>query len=64
MKAHKMKSEESCSVELRDWFAIHAPEPPAWWLNQQRASAGSDLQQLARWRWVWADAMLTERNPS
>ena len=23
-------------VDLRDWFATHAPEPPAWWLNQQR----------------------------
>ena len=51
-------------VDLRDWFATHAPEPPEWWLTQQREAGRGDLQQLARWRWIWADAMLNERNPS
>lgn len=47
-------------VELCDWFATHAAEPPQWWLTQHRAGDG-DLRQLARWRWIWADAMLSER---
>jgi hypothetical protein len=48
-------------VDLRDWFATYAPEPPDWWLSQQRGMGAGDLQQLVRWRWVWADAMLSER---
>jgi len=52
------------SIDLRDWFATHAPEPPRWWLTQQRGTGDGDLRQLARWRWIWADAMLTERKAS
>ena len=61
------KAEEgamSQPVELRDWFATHAREPPQWWLTQQRSAGDDDLRQLGRWRWIWADAMLVERKAS
>jgi hypothetical protein len=51
-------------VDLRDWFAIHAPEPPEWWLKQQQQIGVSDLQRLIKWRWVWADEMIAGREPS
>lgn len=48
-------------VDLRDWFATHAPEPPLWWLSQQRQTGMGDLEQLVRWRCIWADAMMAGR---
>jgi hypothetical protein len=45
-------------VDLRDWFAIHGPEPREWWLKQQQQIEASDLQLMVKWRWVWADAMI------
>jgi hypothetical protein len=54
-------------MTLRDYFAAHAPPPPAWWLNRydQCFSSAPDLgtaaQHLAQWRFAYADAMLAER---
>ena len=43
--------------DLRGWFATHAPEPPQWWLSQQRQFEANDLQLIVKWRWVWAEAV-------
>ena len=66
MKTMKNKIDDESSlvllpVDLRDWFATHAPAPPEWWLKQQQQIGASDLQLLVKWRWVWADAMLAGR---
>lgn len=43
-------------MSLRDYFAAHAPEPPAAWHGGDRTIA-----DCIAWRWHYADAMLKER---
>ncbi len=44
-------------MTLRDWFATHAPTPPAtWW-----GGARPDLAGYALWNYQYANAMLAER---
>jgi hypothetical protein len=40
----------------RDYFAAHAPEPPASWRGGDRG-----LVDVIAWRWWYADAMLKAR---
>ena len=51
-------------MTLRDYFAAHAPETPSWWMNGYKESL-TDLmlvgEHISRWRWVYADEMLKER---
>lgn len=50
-------------MSLRDYFAAHAPPPPEGWLRFEK-KAGDLVQyaaDLALWRRLYADAMLTER---
>lgn len=45
-------------MELRDWFASVAPEPPAlWWGN-----GAADCAGYALWAYQYADAMMAARN--
>ena len=44
-------------MSLRDYFAIHAPEPPmSWWGGDMITCAG-----YALWNYQYADTMLAER---
>lgn len=47
----------SAGMTLRDYFAAHAPEPPAEWRGGDRR-----LLDVIVWRYWYADAMLKERN--
>lgn len=52
--------EAAPGMSLRDWFATHAPEPPArWWGGGSTNCAG-----FALWNYQYADAMLSEREKS
>jgi len=48
-------------MTLRDHFATYAPEAPAWWWWQQGMSENASVADMARWNYVWADAMLKAR---
>jgi hypothetical protein len=50
-------------MTLRDWFATHAPPPPAWWLDQYGAttSLNEHGKLIADWNWAYADSMLAAR---
>jgi hypothetical protein len=41
-------------MELRDWYALHAPPPPGWWKVRTPLD-------LARWSWTYADSMIRTR---
>ncbi len=43
-------------MTLRDYFAAHAPEPPAAWRGGDKK-----LSDIIAWRWWYADAMLKAR---
>jgi len=43
-------------MSLRDYFAVHAPNPPDWWMHD-----ANNEDQFYKWRWHYADAMLAER---
>ena len=43
-------------MTLRDYFAAHAPEPPASWHGGAKG-----LSDVIEWRWWYADAMLKAR---
>jgi hypothetical protein len=45
---------------LRDYFAGHAPEMPAWWVRNYPITDDS-MEIFVAWRWYYADAMLAER---
>jgi hypothetical protein len=44
-------------MTMRDYFAAHAPEPPASWCGGCQT-----LQETIDWRWIYANAMLKARN--
>jgi hypothetical protein len=44
-------------MTLRDYFAAHAPPVPDWYIKMRN----SDMEDLIKWRWYYADAMLAER---
>ena len=44
-------------MSLRDYFAAHAPDVPAWW----RAAPLDAVANMTAWRWAYADAMLEAR---
>lgn len=50
-------------MTLRDYFAAHAPERPAWF--ERICVGGSHYEDLmvcnARWRYHYADSMLRQR---
>ena len=50
-------AENEHGMTLRDYFAAHAPEPPALWHGGDRG-----LHDIIEWRWWYADAMLAARN--
>lgn len=45
-------------MTLRDWFASHAPEPPATWWG---AGKWPDCAGYAMWNYQYADAMMRQR---
>jgi hypothetical protein len=49
------------ALPLRDYLATHAPDAPAWWWWQQGMSQNASVADMARWNYVWADAMLAAR---
>lgn len=51
------------NISLRDYFAVHAPNPPEWWYSARRKTHPKEggLERDAAWRWTWADAMLEMR---
>jgi hypothetical protein len=42
------------AMDLRDWYALHAPAPPSWWKVRTP-------RDLALWAWTWADALVETR---
>jgi hypothetical protein len=56
-------------IDLRDYFAAHAPPYPDWWARQDqwerqnRAVASGDYTEIhVSWAWHYADVMLKLRN--
>lgn len=57
--------------ELFDWLAICAPNPPLWWIQENKhkyaraiESGKTELDRLAMfcdWRWTYASAMLARK---
>lgn len=47
-------------MSLRDYFVAHAPEPPTWWLREQKG--GNMVVLGAEWAGQWADARMAERD--
>lgn len=47
-------------MSLRDYFAVHAPDPPAWWY-ENATDFESHHKALCQWRWKYAETMLKER---
>ena len=47
-------------MDLRDYFAAHAPPPPADFMRLETEYSDS-LAYTVRWRWAYADAMLKAR---
>ena len=43
-------------MTLRDYFAAHAPEPPAAWRGGDKK-----MNDIIVWRWWYADEMLKAR---
>jgi hypothetical protein len=50
------------SLTVRDYFAAHAPGGNGWsFFEGMKPPAGEVMAQLARFNYLWADAMLAER---
>jgi hypothetical protein len=50
-------------IDLRDYFAAHAPPYPDWWARQNRPVAGGDYTEIhVAWCWHYADVMMKLRN--
>lgn len=47
------------SVSLLDWYAAHAPEPPAWWYSARKKTHPKEdgMQRDVEWRFHWARCM-------
>lgn len=62
-----ISSDAQEGMALRDFFAVHAPPPPKWWLSEYRScfEAAENLavaaEHYVRWNYEFADAMLRER---
>lgn len=55
--------EQSAGMSLRDYLAAHAPDKPAWFMTYDTEEIRVDaMENLIRWRWYYADAMLKERD--
>ena len=50
-------SQSNTGITLRDYFAAHAPEPPASWHGGDRKT-----DDIIAWRWWYADGMLKARS--
>lgn len=57
-------------LNLRDNFAIGAPEMPGWWIYKHIGQETLSITSTKRlreietsWRYQWADAMLETRSP-
>lgn len=50
-------------MSLRDYFAAHAPEPGAEWINEQISAGRAFDEVLATHAYEYADAMLKAREP-
>jgi hypothetical protein len=53
-------------MELRDYFAAHAPPPPSGWVGtadtlERLSRPDGQIAALMEWRWFYADAMLAAR---
>ena len=50
------------SLMLRDWFATHAPPPPASGnYGYTEGSAEQRARHISEWAYLYAEAMLAER---
>ena len=52
-------------MNLRDYFAANAPEPPKWWIDdygKDIEDLQSEAQLISQWNYAYADAMITERD--
>lgn len=57
-------------ITVRDWFAIHAPEAPKWFINEYversefalDAIEDTEMKAHIAWKWHYADLMIFERD--
>ncbi len=47
-------------VELRDYFASHAPPPPKWYLDAADTMKEA-AERMSEWAYAYADSMLEAR---
>ena len=50
------------SVSLLDWYAAHAPEPPAWWYSARKKTHPKEdgMERDVEWRFHWARYMVAK----
>lgn len=51
-------------ASLADLYAMGAPAVPAWFEPKTPRTAAAQLERLARWRFAFAEKMLTQRSRS
>ena len=48
-------------MDLRDYFAAHAPPPPEQWIEDTKSDGGHVVNAYSSWAYFYADDMMKER---